>query len=249
MQVDFYNCGDPAIKIGKTLNENNFIGSTSVSPNPTGPVNVVNPVLIVDKDRVPANANYCYIPAYGRYYFITSIDWTVANTATVNCHCDVLTTFGSKIKAATMNFVRGSAKITEVEDGSYPLSDVLERYTFNFDAWNNSFFTDNSSGKRFLLRIADGRPRAYGNSVPHATVGDWLVYNGKAFEITGTWNAASIDGPHDVPVPPPSNLIGVSVGSTVTISGGDPVQYQDYEFWEQFQYGVQDPYYQLRIKN
>ena len=247
MQVIFYNCSDPTIKIGKTLGD--AIGSANAQPNPTGPVNVVNPVLIIDKDQVPASANYCQIPAYGRYYFITSIDWTVANTAVVSCHCDVLTTFGNKIKAATMNFIRGSAAITEVEDGSYPLSDILERYTFNFNDWDNNFFTDNSSGKRFLLRVADGRPRAYGNSVPHATVGDWLVYNGKAFEITGTWNAASINGPHDVPVPPPSNLIGVSVGSTVTISGGDPVQYQDYEFWEQFQYGVTDPYYQLRIKN
>jgi hypothetical protein len=96
--------------------------------------------------------------------------------------------------------------------------------------------------------VADGRPRAYGNNVPHAIVGDWLVYNGKAFEITGTWNAASIDGPQDVPIPPPSNLIDVSCGSIITISGGDPVQYQDYMFWEQFQYGVLDPYYQLRIE-
>lgn len=48
MIVYFYNCGDPTIKIGKTLGD--AIGSANAQPNPTGPVNVVNPVLIIDKD-------------------------------------------------------------------------------------------------------------------------------------------------------------------------------------------------------
>lgn len=209
MRITFYNCSDPTIKLDK--NNKNQVGITNATPQPTGPVNIVNPILVIDKDKIPANANYCYIHEYERFYFITSIDWTVANTAIVSCHCDVLSTFGSRL--GTLNFVKGAAAINEVEDPNYPVADTFTVERFPLTGWNGLFLNSNS-GKRYLLRVADGHAKA---STPMVLVGDSILYKNLLFTIHGSWDAAYLSAPQEIPVPPLEAYPLVSNGSRIRV--------------------------------
>lgn len=170
MVITFYKCKSPSIKIEKTLEQ---IGNaTNADPDPTGPINILDPVVIVDKDKVPSDANYAKIEELNRYYFITGIDWTIAKTAVVYLHSDVLSNFAGQL--GTMNFVRGAASVGEIEDGSYPLGDYLKVERFTFSNWSSNFFTNSSADNRYLLRIADGASRPI--SRPIVQLGAGLLY-------------------------------------------------------------------------
>lgn len=154
MNVKFYNMSSPTIKISKTKT---LVGEAPATPNPTGPINIVDPVLVIDKDRIPANANYMEIPTYGRSYFITSIDWTTANTAIVAGHSDVLSNFAP---SGTMNFVRGAGSLTEMDDMSYPISDYMVEEYFPMTTWTD-IFSNKGSGRQYLLRTVCSTPKTY----------------------------------------------------------------------------------------
>lgn len=156
MQVTFYNMTSPTIKIAKTLG--NALGTCAASPNPTGPVDVVNPVIVVDKDKVPSNANYMEIGApLNRKYFIVAVDYTVANTAIITGHSDVLSNFAP---SGTMNFVRGAGSLTEMDDASYPISDYMVEEYFPMTTWTD-IFTAEGSGRQYLLRTVASNPKQY----------------------------------------------------------------------------------------
>lgn len=154
MIVKFYNMTSPTIKISKTKT---YLGEAPAKPNPTGPVNIVDPSLIIDKDRVPVNANYMEIPAYERSYFIVSIDWTTANTAIVSGHSDVLSNFTPSGK---LNFIRGADKLTEMDDASYPISDYMVEEYFPMTTWTD-IFSNKGSGRQYLLRTVCSTPKTY----------------------------------------------------------------------------------------
>lgn len=182
MQVTFYNMTSPTIKIAKTLG--NPLGTCSATPNPTGPVDVVNPVLIVDADDVPSNANYMEIGApLNRKYFITAISYDIANTATVVGHSDVISNFAP---GGNLNFISGDKSLNMVEDESYPLTDlfVAPIIHYPFNNWNGNF-TNNGVGKRYIVRTVTSKARqAY---VRQASIGDSLLYLGLyKYDIAGT---------------------------------------------------------------
>ena len=185
MRITFYNCSDPTIKINK--NNKTQVGITNAQPQPTAPVDVVNPILIVDKDNVPANANYCYIHEYERFYFITSIDWTTAHTAVVGCHCDVLSTFGNKIKGTKFNFVRGASDVNEIEDTFYPLGDRISTpvNAYYFAGWADNNFSKNDGGTRYVLRTVAAKAR---NETVHIMeIGGYFRYLGRyVYQIIGS---------------------------------------------------------------
>lgn len=152
MVVKFYNMTSPSIKINKTLGT--ALKTTNATPNPDGPIDVVNPILIVDAADVPSNANYLEAEApLNRSYFITGITYTTAKTAIVSCHSDVLSNFAGDL--GTLNFVRGAGDLTEMDDASYPISDYLvnEYYLFS-DTWDDTFFSAGNGGRQYLLRTA-----------------------------------------------------------------------------------------------
>lgn len=154
MIVKFYNMTSPTIKISKTKT---YLGEAPAEPNPTGPVNIVDPSLIIDKDRVPVNANYMEIPDYERSYFIVSIDWTTANTAIVSGHSDVLSNFTPSGK---LNFIRGAGSLTEMDDMSYPISDYMVEEYFPMTTWTD-IFTAKGSGRQYLLRTVSATAKSY----------------------------------------------------------------------------------------
>jgi len=160
MILTFYNTGSPSIKLNKELGSP--VGSTNAAPNPTGDVDVINPVFVLNYN-VPANANYVVAGApLNRSYFITDPSYTIAKTCVVTCHVDVLGTNANKINNTTLNFIRGAEDINEIEDTSYPVADTLKpTLHYSFNNWDPSFFTNSDTGRRYLLRVADGRSASW----------------------------------------------------------------------------------------
>lgn len=141
----------PSIKIDKTLGE--ALKTTTATPQPDGPIDLVNPVLIVDATSVPTHANYLTITETGRSYFITSITYTTAKTAIIEAHSDVLSNYAGSL--GKLNFIRGAGELTEMDDAAYPISDYLVQEYFTFgDTWDPNFFSAGNGGRQYLLRTA-----------------------------------------------------------------------------------------------
>ena len=250
MEVNFYVNKSPTIKVDKTLER---VGEGAVNCDIWGDIDLINPVIIVDHGQnVPSTANYmvCGAPL-NRSYFISAIDHTIARTAVIAGHCDVLSTFKDKIKAATFNFVKGAPSINEIEDSSYPLGDALTVERFNFSNWDNNFFSNSDDGQRYLLRVADGKAREWDYAID-LQIGDKILYKNLLFTLQGSWNAAYLSDPQEIPLPPETPYPQVADGTIFSITNGSTttVLSQDYQFNAHYQYGVPDPvYYQLIAVN
>ena len=227
MVITFYNMTSPAIKITKTLGD--ALSTCEARPDPTGPINIVDPVFAVDKSKIPSNANYAKIDEFGRYYFITGIDWTIAKIAIVYLHSDVLSNFAGQL--GIMNFVRGAASVGEVEDGSYPLGDYLKVERFSFNDWSSNFFTNSSADNRYLLRIADGASRPI--SRPIVQLGASLLYKDQLFTVQGdNVISAYLSDPTTIPLPPQQPYTLAADGSIIGVQHtvGETTQVAYYKF-------------------
>ena len=250
MVLTFYNTDSPSIKLNKDLGSP--VGSTNAAPNPTGEVDVINPVFILNYN-VPASANYVVAGApLNRSYFITDISYTIAKTCVVTCHVDVLGTNANKINNATLNFIRGAEDINEIEDTSYPVADTLKpTLHYSFSNWASSFFTNSDSGRRYLLRVADGRSASWQQGLRELQIGDQIVYKNLGFTLLGTYNGAYLSEPTEIPLPEPAGYYRVADGSQFTIyteSGGTYLS-QDYQFQERESYGAPAQYYLLTVND
>ena len=250
MEVNFYVNKSPTIKVDKTLER---VGTGAVDCDIWGDIDLINPVIIVAHGQnVPATANYmvCGAPL-NRSYFISAIDHTIARTAVIAGHCDVLSTFKDKIKAATFNFVKGAPSINEIEDSSYPLGDALTVERFNFSNWDNNFFSNSDDGQRYLLRVADGRAREWDYTID-LQIGDKILYKNLLFTLQGSWNAAYLSDPQEIPLPPETPYPQVADGTIFSITNGSTttILSQDYQFKEGRTYfGVTTPVYYIQSVN
>lgn len=61
---------------------------------------VLDPVILVAYDATIASCNYCYIPDFGRYYFINDKISVKNGLWELHLHVDVLMSYASGIKAA-----------------------------------------------------------------------------------------------------------------------------------------------------
>jgi hypothetical protein len=62
--------------------------------------NVASPVITV-RHALPFDFNYCYVPVFGKYYFINRVDVTGKDTARLTLSCDVLQTYADAILQST----------------------------------------------------------------------------------------------------------------------------------------------------
>lgn len=69
---------------------------------------LVNPRIMFEISGSFPNANYAYIPEFGRYYFMKEPEADKTNLFTVEMHCDVLTSFASGILSSPAIVSRSS---------------------------------------------------------------------------------------------------------------------------------------------
>lgn len=101
MQVEIYKNQSDLAKVSKIITL-----LSSLNCELKNETNVMDPVLIVSITENLYNSNYCYIPTFGRYYFINDIRVIDAHRAELSCHVDVLMTYWDQIKETTQNIVR-----------------------------------------------------------------------------------------------------------------------------------------------
>lgn len=92
MNIILYVNNSEKNKIGKTLT-NDF----SLSGTLRDATNIINPVILIELNDI-GNYNYCYIPDFNRYYFITDITVIRTGLFAISLMVDVLESFKSDIK-------------------------------------------------------------------------------------------------------------------------------------------------------
>lgn len=92
MNITLYINNSEKNKIGKNLT-NDF----SLSGALRDATNIINPVILIELNEI-GNYNYCYIPDFNRYYFITDITVIRTGLFAISLMVDVLESFKSDIK-------------------------------------------------------------------------------------------------------------------------------------------------------
>lgn len=91
MEIVLYITGSEKHAIHKTLeNGIEFTGSLRNESS------VVNPVVLIEMEN-PSQYNYCFIPDFNRYYFITDIVSIRTGLWRISCSVDVLMSFQAQI--------------------------------------------------------------------------------------------------------------------------------------------------------
>lgn len=92
MDITLYVNNSEKNKIDKNLT-NGF----SLSGTLRDATNIINPVILIELNEI-ANYNYCYIPSFKRYYFITDITVIRTGLFAISLIVDVLESFKTDIK-------------------------------------------------------------------------------------------------------------------------------------------------------
>ena len=104
------------IKVDKTTE--NISTVTGVLKESTS---IIDPVIKIECDlSTVTTCNYLSIPTFGRFYFVNNITSINNGIVEFSCHCDVLSSFASAIKANTAIIRRQEYKWNlYLNDGSF----------------------------------------------------------------------------------------------------------------------------------
>lgn len=131
------------IKIGSVTDDNRVVHKTFnermiITGEINFPCDILNPELIVSRDIILNSDNYCYIPYFGRYYFINNIIHN-GKTKTLQLSVDVLKTYENELQEIDVNVIRNSGEATEIIDNKLPINNNsywIEGKYFPIVPWN-----------------------------------------------------------------------------------------------------------------
>ena len=115
MNITFYKNSSEKEKIGKSLS-----GGLTLSGNLRDECSITSPNILVEATSL-VDYNYCYIPEFKRYYFISDITSVRNNLWRVSLKCDVLESFKSDIlkSSCIINKQQNQSYSNNIDDGSY----------------------------------------------------------------------------------------------------------------------------------
>lgn len=155
MIVNLYSTGDNPKKVTKTLT-----AISSVTARLVHPCNVLHPELILSGDsNVNAiNANYIYIPDFGRYYFIKDHTTDTAVRIILSCEVDPLMSWAAGIRASKQLVTRSESagKPSQVIDPNYTLDSEKEMVVIQFEGADFNLGTADVNSNNFVINVAGG---------------------------------------------------------------------------------------------
>ena len=124
MEITLYTNESEKNKLEKTLDHPILLEGTLRDES-----SIINPIILIssNKEDIPYMYNYAYIPAFGRYYFITDIESVRTGIWRVSMHVDVLMSYKEQIKNLNViinnseetganNYLSGEQWITNVKN-------------------------------------------------------------------------------------------------------------------------------------
>ena len=146
MEIKLYKTSSPRKKLVKDLTDGITLTGTL-----RGQSSVMSPSLQI-QDIAVIGYNYCYIPDFGRYYYINGINALRANLFELSLGIDVLMTYSEAIRnnAAIIDKVQPQkGAMPYINDGSYVSTNKMYQTIINFSGG----FNDNGE---FILITAGG---------------------------------------------------------------------------------------------
>lgn len=92
MTIQLCVTNDPINKVSKNVGVVATLTGTLREPS-----SIIDPVITVEHS--PTGFNYCYIPDFKRYYFVSNITVMQNGLIEMSCHVDVLKTYAGDIKS------------------------------------------------------------------------------------------------------------------------------------------------------
>ena len=131
-------------------------GGTSYNIVLKEPSTILNPRIALDRGN-PAGLNYCYIPAYDRYYFIS--DWESDHGFEIaHCTIDPLASWRGSILGSSQYVLRSASQYdTYLADGLYGGTGKITYNQHTFAANEKCF---NSSNYTYIIGVINGTNQA-----------------------------------------------------------------------------------------
>ena len=146
MDIKLYKPSSPRKKLVK-----DFTDGITLTGTLRGQSSIMSPSLQI-QDIAVIGYNYCYIPDFGRYYYINGINALRANLFELSLGIDVLMTYAEAIRnnAAIIDKVQPQkGAMPYINDGSYVSTNKMYQSIINFSGG----FNDNGE---FILITAGG---------------------------------------------------------------------------------------------
>ena len=149
MEITLYTNESEKNKLEKTLDHPILLEGTLRDES-----SIINPIILISSEKkdIPYMYNYAYIPAFGRYYFITDIESVRTGIWRVSMHVDVLMSYKEQIKQLPV-IINKQQDIKNsnlyLNDGSY----VIDSRSYNTILNFSGGFNDDG---KFILITAGG---------------------------------------------------------------------------------------------
>lgn len=132
MEIKLYKTTSPRKKLVKELSDGITLTGTL-----RGQASVMSPSLQI-QDIAVFGYNYCYIPDFGRYYYINDINALRANLFELALGIDVLMTYASEIR------------------GNYAIVDKVENFGAAFNYINDGSWINTNRTDQSIINFANG---------------------------------------------------------------------------------------------
>ena len=134
MEIKLYKTSSPRKKLVKDLTDGITLAGTL-----RGQTSIMSPSLQI-QDIAVIGYNYCFIPDFGRYYYINGINALRANLFELSLGIDVLMTYAAEIRNNTAIIDRtesGTTANVYIDNGTFVNTSKLETATYNFSGGFN----------------------------------------------------------------------------------------------------------------
>lgn len=134
MNITFYQNLSDKRTINKTLTIDYTLDCQLLEPT-----SATDPEIIIDMTEGLYQYNYCYIPYFSRYYYITDMVAIDGARMSIKLHVDVLMSFGSQILNCDVNSRRNENNYDMYLPDDIPIESRYIRYSKEFDRSFESF--------------------------------------------------------------------------------------------------------------
>lgn len=143
------------IVIGSVTDDNRVVHKTfkertSITGEINFPCDILNPELIVSRETILNTDNYCYIPYFGRYYYINNIIHN-GKTKTLQLTVDVLKTYENVIQDCECTVIRSENTPTYIVDDKLPINS--NKYYLDGKYFPNNPFDGNALSDNIVLSV------------------------------------------------------------------------------------------------